>query len=153
VLYIMLLWASRRAILARNPTPLSRAIEFLTEDYTVTSFWWEPFEMCRKLALSIAAGIRTATFCLFSRLTGIRIPSLGSRMGFAHQGRIGAGASSGGASCQRRVRCPDSLHQALQEVSTSQKTHGRASWMQCVRRPRISCVVRLSATGLKMAFS
>jgi len=48
----MLLWASRRAILARNPTPLSRAIEFLTEDYTVTSFWWEPLEMCRKLALT-----------------------------------------------------------------------------------------------------
>jgi len=52
LLYIMLLWASRRAILARNPTPLSRAIEFLTEDYTVTSFWWEPLEMCRKLALT-----------------------------------------------------------------------------------------------------
>ena len=52
LLYAVLLWLSRGAIRNRIPTPLSRATAFLSGDYAVAAFWWEPLEMCRKLALT-----------------------------------------------------------------------------------------------------
>ena len=52
VLYILLLLASRRAILNSIPTELSRASAFLWGDYVRLAFWWEPIEMCRKLVLT-----------------------------------------------------------------------------------------------------
>jgi hypothetical protein len=54
LLYAMLLWLSRKAILSGAPTTLSRATAFLYGDYDEFLFWWEPLEMCRKLILSTA---------------------------------------------------------------------------------------------------
>jgi hypothetical protein len=51
VLYSVLLWASREALGSKVPTELSRATAFLYGDYVLSSFWWEPFEMCRKLTV------------------------------------------------------------------------------------------------------
>jgi hypothetical protein len=50
--YLMLLWASHDAIRDGTPSSLSRATAFLWEDYAPRWFWWEPIEMCRKLALT-----------------------------------------------------------------------------------------------------
>jgi hypothetical protein len=80
LLYAALLWASREAIISGVPTPLSRATSFLTSDCISAgirttailhvrrrltgarihvridrvgaAYWWEPLEMCRKLALT-----------------------------------------------------------------------------------------------------
>jgi hypothetical protein len=51
VLYALLLWASRSAILSSKPTELSEATVFLWGDYVPSAFLWEPLEMCRKLVL------------------------------------------------------------------------------------------------------
>ena len=58
VFYFMVLWMSRHAIKSHQPTPLSRVTGFLYGDYKDFAFWWEPLEMCRKLALSTSAGTR-----------------------------------------------------------------------------------------------
>ena len=65
LLYAVLLLARRRALRAGFVTKLGAAIEFLFDDYNIsTSTWallWEPLEMCRKLALSTSlAGSQTA---------------------------------------------------------------------------------------------
>eukprot|EP00966_Prymnesium_polylepis_P180208 4172821-Prymnesium_polylepis.1 len=52
VLYMVLLLASRRALVKGVPTPLTRATAFLSGDYTENAFYWEPLEMCRKLTLT-----------------------------------------------------------------------------------------------------
>ena len=52
LLYLILLALSRKAIRDRVPTTLSSATAFLWGDYLRSAFWWEPFEMCRKLILS-----------------------------------------------------------------------------------------------------
>jgi hypothetical protein len=52
VLYIILLHASRDAIILGARTRLSEAIAFLSDDYETSTFWWEPLEMCRKLVLT-----------------------------------------------------------------------------------------------------
>ena len=52
ILYMVLLVASRRAIRSGVPTPLSRAVAFMTNDYERSAFFWEPIEMCRKLTLT-----------------------------------------------------------------------------------------------------
>jgi len=52
LLYALLLWASRDALRTGNATSLSRATDFLSADYKSSHFWWEPLEMCRKLALT-----------------------------------------------------------------------------------------------------
>ena len=53
VLYSTLLWTTRNALRTGNPTALSEATAFLWGDYKVHAFWWEPFEMCRKLSLTV----------------------------------------------------------------------------------------------------
>ena len=50
--YAALLWASREAITHQSPTPLSEAVGFLSKDYRVHAFMWEPLEMLRKLTLT-----------------------------------------------------------------------------------------------------
>ena len=53
LMYMALLWGSRAAILRQShPTKLSRAASFLYDDYRPQFFWWEPFEMVRKLTLT-----------------------------------------------------------------------------------------------------
>jgi len=52
VLYVCLLWASRKALLSGKPSTLSRATAFLSTEYTTSASWWEPVEMCRKLTLT-----------------------------------------------------------------------------------------------------
>ena len=61
LLYAVLLWASRDAILSGSSSRLSRATSFLWADYTDSAFWWEPLEMCRKLALSTPSRIKPET--------------------------------------------------------------------------------------------
>ena len=55
LLYALLLWARRHALRADFTTTLSRATDFLWQDYHFHAFMWEPLEMCRKLALGICA--------------------------------------------------------------------------------------------------
>jgi hypothetical protein len=52
IMYAVLLWASRKALLAGVQTKLSQATAFLSGDYEPFAFWWEPVEMCRKLTLT-----------------------------------------------------------------------------------------------------
>ena len=52
LLYAVLLWASLDAVVRDEPTALSTATAFLSGDYKASTFWWEPLEMCRKLALT-----------------------------------------------------------------------------------------------------
>jgi hypothetical protein len=79
LVYALLLWMSRKAIRSGVQTQLSRATEFLWADYDSSSFLWEPLEMCRKLALTgwlvPLVGLEFAAFCIFSGLTGVRIPA------------------------------------------------------------------------------
>ena len=51
--YTVLLVASRKALRTGVHTSLSRATAFLADDYKPMAFWWEPLEMCRKLALTV----------------------------------------------------------------------------------------------------
>lgn len=50
-LYMLLIWGSIGSHHTRSRRSLLRATAFLTEDYHKGAFWWEPVEMCRKLAL------------------------------------------------------------------------------------------------------
>ena len=52
VMYARLLLASRKALLSGVPSAMSRATAFLSGDYKAAVFFWEPVEMCRKLALT-----------------------------------------------------------------------------------------------------
>lgn len=52
ILYVLLLWASRKSIQSGERTTLSHATEFLYDDYRTSLYWWEPLEMCRKLVLT-----------------------------------------------------------------------------------------------------
>ena len=56
LLYALLLFANRHAISTRTETPMRQAIAFLTEDYEVAAFWWEPLEMCAAPTIPRAAG-------------------------------------------------------------------------------------------------
>ena len=51
VLNCALLVASRKAILTRRPTLLSKATAFLHKEYEPWAFWWELMEMTRRLWL------------------------------------------------------------------------------------------------------
>lgn len=64
--YVALLWMSRDAHNARFATPLRRMTDFLWGDYKPASFFWEPLEMCRKLALT---GERACPHILFARFS------------------------------------------------------------------------------------
>ena len=57
LMYATLLWVNRDSFITRISTPMTRATAFLWEDYDAAVFWWEPLEMCRKLALT---GVRPA---------------------------------------------------------------------------------------------
>ena len=61
LMYLLLLWMNRHAIRTGKPTPMRRAISFLSDDYTKNAFWWEPLEMCRKLAVT---GLHTTLFSM-----------------------------------------------------------------------------------------
>ena len=53
LLYALLLWTSRKAIVSGHPTQLSRAITFLSDDYQSSGlFWWELVDLSRKLILT-----------------------------------------------------------------------------------------------------
>jgi hypothetical protein len=51
-MYVVLLWANRKALRTGTATPLSQATAFLSGDYEAATFWWGPLEMCRKLTLT-----------------------------------------------------------------------------------------------------
>ena len=81
LLYAVLLFASRAALVTGVPTPLSQATAFLSGDFSSHTYWWEPLEMCRKLTLTGESShqpqptrlldlCRTATFLI--RLDGMR---------------------------------------------------------------------------------
>ena len=52
LLYSVLLYLCRDAFLRGKPSRLVEHISFLSGDYKDSAFWWEPFEMCRKLTLT-----------------------------------------------------------------------------------------------------
>ena len=45
---LVLLLSTRKAILTEQPTPLSRALAFLHQDYEPSMFWWEIVEIAKK---------------------------------------------------------------------------------------------------------
>ena len=52
LLYLVLLLRCRGAILAHQPTGLSRAVRFLWKEYKDGYYLWELFEVLKKLALT-----------------------------------------------------------------------------------------------------
>ena len=48
LLYLALLLSARKAILAEQPTDLSRSLTFLHQDYAPAMFWWEIVEISKK---------------------------------------------------------------------------------------------------------
>eukprot|EP00966_Prymnesium_polylepis_P238306 5511682-Prymnesium_polylepis.1 len=52
VLYALLLWASHNSSGALGATSLRTATALLSADYKPETYYWEPLEMCRKLALT-----------------------------------------------------------------------------------------------------
>ena len=46
---LVLLLSTRKAILTEQPTPLSRALAFLHQDYEPSMFWWEIVEIAKKV--------------------------------------------------------------------------------------------------------
>ena len=48
LLYLALLLCARKAILAEQPTALSRSLTFLHQDYAPSMFWWEMVEISKK---------------------------------------------------------------------------------------------------------
>ena len=52
LLYALLLFCCRHAILKHQPTKLSRAIRFLWFDYEERCFWFEMAELSQKLVLT-----------------------------------------------------------------------------------------------------
>ena len=48
LLYLALLLSARKAILAEQPTDLSRSLTFLHQDYEPSMFWWEVVEISKK---------------------------------------------------------------------------------------------------------
>ncbi|KAL1507405.1 hypothetical protein AB1Y20_008247 [Prymnesium parvum] len=50
--YALLLQATDRALREHRPTVLVKGAAFLSDDYHRRACWWEPIEMCRKLALT-----------------------------------------------------------------------------------------------------
>lgn len=52
IVFLLLLFRSRKAIQSRRPNALSNAIKFLHKEYEPAFFWWEPLEMMRKLFLT-----------------------------------------------------------------------------------------------------
>ena len=46
---LVLLLSTRKAILNEQPTPLSRALAFLHQDYEPSMFWWEIVEIAKKV--------------------------------------------------------------------------------------------------------
>ena len=49
LLYLMLLLTARKAILAEQPTTLSRSLTFLHRDYKPSMYWWEVVEISKKV--------------------------------------------------------------------------------------------------------
>ena len=49
LLYLMLLLTARKAILAEQPTALSRSLTFLHRDYKPSMYWWEVVEISKKV--------------------------------------------------------------------------------------------------------
>ena len=52
LMYVLLLYRSRRPILSHQPNTLSRAIRFLWSEYEDMYFWYELVELTKKLALT-----------------------------------------------------------------------------------------------------
>jgi hypothetical protein len=88
LLYAALLWLSRDALLAGTPTPLSRATSFLSADYGVNAYWWEPLEMCRKLTLSTSLGLEPPPLCACIQLTWFASLKPNSGVGDAYWGGL-----------------------------------------------------------------
>ena len=49
--YGVLFWKIRHAVWSGKPTPLSKAVSFLTEDFDAPFFYWELVESYKKLLL------------------------------------------------------------------------------------------------------
>jgi hypothetical protein len=87
LLYMVLLWSTRRAIRTHVPNPLSRATSFLWADYTTAAFWWEPLEMCRKLALTVPPpGVESRSLHFLAAVRSACSPG-GGRAGFCSSKR------------------------------------------------------------------
>jgi hypothetical protein len=136
LLYGALLVAARDALVTGTPTPLSRAIAFLSEDYEAIghgTLWWEPVEMIRKLVLTgegrkrllrvtlrrpSMAGKPVAHFhahassCTFDSSSSC---NLVRRLGAADPGRS-TGSCSRGSVGQRGLSCGATRREALQAV-------------------------------------
>ena len=67
-LYAYLLWKCRNAIRTRRPNRLSRATIFLWGDYETRCFWWEPFEILRRLTLTGFVLISTTGYSMMRGL-------------------------------------------------------------------------------------
>ena len=60
LLYLTLLLSARKAILAEQPTALSRSLTFLHQDYAPSMFWWEMVEISKKACCPLCRPMLTA---------------------------------------------------------------------------------------------
>ena len=60
LLYLTLLLSARQAILAEQPTDLSRSLTFLHQDYAPSMYWWEMVEISKKARCPLCRPTLTA---------------------------------------------------------------------------------------------
>ena len=64
LLYLTLLLRTRKAILAEQPTDLSRSLNFLHQDYELSMFWWEVVEIYKKARCPLLPMRAHSHFCV-----------------------------------------------------------------------------------------
>ena len=69
LLYLMLLLTARKAVLAEQPTALSRGLVFLHQDYTPSMFWWEIVEISKKVRCHLCRPKVAEPHCVCQLLT------------------------------------------------------------------------------------
>mgnify|MGYP001191171049 CR=1 FL=1 len=60
LLYLTLLLSARQALLAEQPTDLSRSLTFLHQDYAPSMYWWEMVEISKKARCPLCRPTLTA---------------------------------------------------------------------------------------------
>ena len=125
LLYTVLLWLSRKALLSGRSTPLRQTVAFLADDYRPFAFYWEPLEMCRKIALSIRLGSRTRDLRIVHKSADLTsVSHSASGVGSLDRRGCGASKSVGGSYGVHRISRTAFDSQAIEAVRCAQYPQG-----------------------------
>ena len=147
VLNAALLFAARRAIQARKPTPLSRAIGFLHKEYEPAMFWWELRFEPRLLSSALLPSVLVARLPTRPPFSPRRQPSL--RLAQVGAGRDDKAIRARGVTCAH-VWLDDADHRwhVLRRPLLAGASAG-AALREPFRRP--ACLVRVSQRRFELA--